>query len=105
MIKNKKILHLTDGDLEELIKMYYSGAALSDIKEKYSLQGNITNLPLLFPSKSVDKNCVYCVQPMQGNYPPRSRSTSELENVHCVICGHKDDFYCTCVKCKKIVKT
>lgn len=101
MLKNKKISHLSDGEVEELIDMYYSGASLSDIKTKFSLQGNITNLTLLFPLKTVNKICVYCNQPMKGRYPSRSRNISELENVHCVNCGHIDEAYCTCSNCTK----
>lgn len=99
--KNKKISHLTDSEVEELIEMYYSGESLSNIKTKFSLQGNITNLPLLFPLKTVNKICIYCNQPMKGRYPSRSKNISELENIHCINCKHIDEVHCTCVNCTK----
>lgn len=97
--KDVRLNHLTDEQIEELIKKYYNGVKTNKLIEEYEIDIASNSLYTIFPPEVCnDKICPNCnvalVRKRVGKTSFRYGSTAS-----CPICGHEDTFYCKCKKC------
>jgi hypothetical protein len=95
--------HLTEQEINELIRKYYGHIRIQDLLEEYSLSVNPGQLLRLFPPKETKTLCPYCGVNMLRYFESRGHSSYEDGKIVCPNCNHNDNsFYCRCHNCKEV---
>ncbi|MCD8435928.1 hypothetical protein LNJ03_11560 [Tenacibaculum dicentrarchi] len=99
---NKKLSHLSEKEVQELIKRYYDKEKVSDLISNYKLDLTPSQLVKHFPPEILDSKCIYCdinlIKPRVSK-----GSTSWKKNLEfCPDCGHENEGICSCENCKNI---
>lgn len=99
----KDLKHLSDTEIETLMKRYYGGEAVSNLIKEYQLSVRTAELYQLFPPEVCeDEMCEYCDEYLVRNRVSKTASTwmrSDFE-MYCPICGHRPFAqHCRCNSC------
>ncbi|MGR5915371.1 hypothetical protein ACT7DA_30890 [Bacillus pacificus] len=100
---DKRLEHLSQEQIIDLMKKYYDGEKVANILEEYEIKISASQLYSIFPPVATEEKCVYCASVMVQ--PWESKSWSTYINSHkkyCIKCGHEDSQYCYCTYCKEI---
>ncbi|PGS64061.1 hypothetical protein [Bacillus thuringiensis] len=100
---DKRLEHLSQEQIIDLMKKYYDGEKVANILEEYEIKISASQLYSIFPPVATEEECVYCGSVMVQ--PWESKSWSTYINSHkkyCIKCGHEDSQYCYCTHCKEI---
>lgn len=93
--------HLTEAEINELIKRYYGHERIKDLLEEYNLSVSPGQLLQLFPPKETQFVCPYCEINMLQHFESRGHSTYDDGKIVCPVCNHdKDRFHCRCKNCQ-----
>ncbi|MBV4429686.1 hypothetical protein [Clostridium tyrobutyricum] len=108
-MKNDKLKHLTDIQIQKLMDRYYNNEKTSDLIKEYNIDVNSSRLYTLFsPLICEDKICPNCNIPLVIDRQSRSSSSYSFNNkaAYCPKCNHKDSPSCNCPSCseKKRIK-
>jgi len=96
-----KLSHLTEGEIEELIKRYYGGEKNNLLINEYDIDiKNSSFLIKTFPPRThFDILCPFC-NIFMTSYR-KSKSSYSIETIFCKECQHElDNTYCSCTICK-----
>ena len=96
-----KLSHLTEGEIEELIKRYYGGEKNNLLINEYDIDiKNSSFLIKTFPPRThFDILCPFC-NIFMTSYR-KSKSSYSIETIFCKECQHElDNDYCSCRICK-----
>lgn len=97
---NKNLKHLSNEQILEVIKKYYSDEKIQDILDEYKISTTPSTLIKTFPTKFVDEKCEKCGCQLVVKFKSKS-SMYEKEKVNCLQCGHdKNKRFCNCRLCK-----
>jgi|SRR6185437_2430631 len=91
--------HLTDNQVDELIKKYYAGEKISNLLKEYNIDSKKKTVVKYFPSKKIDRLCQYCNVNLYQEYKTRDSYYTPLPR--CNECGHVESNNCKCSNCKK----
>jgi len=96
-----KLSHLSQDEIETLMKRYYSGEKVKELIDEYDLDISASLLYKSFPkSKKEGELCDYCDITLE--YEAHSRSSWRSNLAMCPNCGHYNSEFCTCEKCQEI---
>jgi hypothetical protein len=96
---NDKIAHLTPEEIDEVIKLYYSGKKVSEIAEAFNIRLSHNELSsLLPPIVVIEEECPYCSLPLWKDRS--SRSWSIEKDPYCPNCMHTASPHCNCINCR-----
>lgn len=95
---NKKLEHLCDEDIQELIRRYYCNENISLLLNEYRIEVHPSQLVTLFPQKITNKICPYCEINLRIKYS--SRPYSDTNEPYCPSCQHRE-WYCLCKNCRR----
>ena len=95
-----KLSHLTNEEIENVIKQYYNGVKNSILINKYNIDISSSLLVKTFPPKiHFDKVCLLCNVPMLSYR--KSKSSDSTETIFCRECKHElNSSCCPCKVCK-----
>jgi len=99
----EKLSHLTQEQIEELMKRYYNNEKNDLLIEEYNIDIRNSLLSKTFPLKE-HKNivCPFCDIPMLSYRESKSTSSWHKEEIFCQECSHKHNIsFCNCLNCKK----
>ncbi|CAA6817099.1 MAG: Unknown protein [uncultured Sulfurovum sp.] len=102
-MKNKyqdKLVHLTENEIEDLIKRYYDGEKNEVLIDEYNIDIRSALLVKTFPPKvHLDRLCPFCNITMFSYR--ESKSSFSKETIFCKECKHElNSSYCPCIRCK-----
>lgn len=99
----EKLIHLSEDQIEELIKRYYDGEKNDLLIEEYKIDIRSSLLVKTFPMKTYnDVACPYCHIPMVSYRESKSSYSMGNPKIFCKACQHKNnDYYCRCINCEK----
>lgn len=96
---DKRLSHLNEKQIKELIKRYYAGEMVKKLIEEYNIEFSTSGLFKLFPPVVVeDRICPCCHVNMVQDAKSRT-SYSLKEIIYCPICKHEYKTNCTCDRC------
>lgn len=99
---DKRIAHLTEEQIVDLMKKYYEGEKVANILEEYKIKISVSQLYSLFPPIITDEECVHCESTMVKPWESKSWSSFVNENrMFCIKCGHENTRYCRCTYCEE----
>lgn len=110
---NKKLEHLTEEQIEEVITMYKDKSIrLSNIISKYNIDVKPSGLLSILPPIKTDEVCAICGAYLYQKLKPRTGYASDSQkDKFCLECGHWvyaksiwETKKCTCEGCKAIAK-
>ena len=110
---NRKLEHLTEEQIEEVITMYKDKSIrLSNIISKYNIDVKPSGLLSILPPIKTDKVCAICGAYLYQKIKPRTGYASDSQkDKFCLECGHWvyaksiwETKKCTCEGCKAIAK-
>lgn len=110
---NRKLEHLTEEQIEEVITMYKDKSIrLSNIISKYNIDVKPSGLLSILPPIKTDEVCAICGAYLYQKLKPRTGYASDSQNdKFCLECGHWvyaksiwETKKCTCEGCKAIAK-
>lgn len=110
---NRKLEHLTEEQIEEVITMYKDKSIrLSNIISKYNIDVKPSGLLSILPPIKTDEVCAICVAYLYQKLKPRTGYASDSQkDKFCLECGHWvyaksiwETKKCTCEGCKAIAK-
>lgn len=97
---DKRLSHLNDEQIDELIKRYHSGETVSKLIEEYNIECSPAGLYKLFPPIIIkDSKCPCCHVNMVRD--PVARTGYISNKVYCPICKHEYSASCKCEKCSE----
>lgn len=95
--------HLSNEDIQKLMKEYYAGENVAQLIKKYHLQVSPNKLYTLFPPEVFNEyRCEYCDAPLVMNRTSKTwqNRLKEKSKLYCPVCGHRPfDSQCDCVHC------
>ena len=96
----EKLSHLTDEEVEDLIKRYYDGERNNVLIDEYNIDIRSALLVKTFPlKKHFDKSCPFCNITMFSYR--ESKSSYSKETIFCKECKHElHSSCCPCKRCK-----
>ncbi|MCZ6903261.1 MAG: hypothetical protein O7C59_09290 [Rickettsia endosymbiont of Ixodes persulcatus] len=104
----KDLSHLTQKQLEDLIKHYYDNEKVDDLLKEFNINVSPNTLVSLFPLITHHELfCKYCqntnlvIKLKSRNYKYYGETGFDL---FCPIYAHKDNSSCSCDNCKKAIK-
>ncbi len=103
---DKKIAHLTERQINEVMEKYYGGEKAKDIIKEYGIDIPISKLYTVFPPlKCENEICEYCghvmYQERQSKTSINSHYTWNKPKKYCLNCGHEIDSFCGCEQCQR----
>lgn len=110
---NRKLEHLTEEQIEEVITMYKDKSIrLSNIISKYNIDVKPSGLLSILPPIKTDEVCAICEAYLYQKLKPRTGYASDSQkDKFCLECGHWvyaksiwETKKCTCEGCKAIAK-
>lgn len=110
---NRKLEHLTEEQIEEVITMYKDKSIrLSNIISKYNIDVKPSGLLSILPPIKTDEVCAICGAYLYQKLKPRTGYASDSQkDKFCLECGHWvyaksiwETKKCTCEGCKAIAK-
>ena len=110
---NRKLEHLTEEQIEEVITMYKDKSIrLSNIISKYNIDVKPSGLLSILPPIKTDEVCAICGANLYQKLKPRTGYASDSQkDKFCLECGHWvyaksiwETKKCTCEGCKAIAK-
>lgn len=110
---NRKLEHLTEEQIEEVITMYKDKSIrLSNIISKYNIDVKPSGLLSILPPIKTDEVCAICGLDLYQKLKPRTGYASDSQkDKFCLECGHWvyaksiwETKKCTCEGCKAIAK-
>lgn len=110
---NRKLEHLTEEQIEEVITMYKDKSIrLSNIISKYNIDVKLSGLLSILPPIKTDEVCAICGAYLYQKLKPRTGYASDSQkDKFCLECGHWvyaksiwETKKCTCEGCKAIAK-
>lgn len=100
-VKPNQISHLSDDEIEKLIKDYYDGVKIKDIIEIYKIDCQPSSFRKILPAIETEQVCLYCNHKLQIQYLSRDYSSFNTELI-CPECGHEpENEYCPCNTCRE----
>jgi hypothetical protein len=100
MEKHEKLKHLTDQQVNELMKRYYdNNERVADLIEEFGINISPSNLYHLFPPEMQEEQCPYCSVPLIKKRESRSSYSYSTQYAQCPKCKHQDTPYCSCQAC------
>ena len=103
---DKRLKHIPNDSIVELIKKYYEGIKVSDLLEEYKINTNPSQLYTLFPPLKLEDKCKICNShsiyyfKSKTSYSYSSFSDKlNTTNTECGVCGHKENRFCNCEFC------
>lgn len=98
---DKRISHLTNEQIVNLMERYYEGEKVSKILEEYKIRINVSQLYSIFPPIITNDTCIHCNSDMLKSWSSKSRATLTNEDTsYCINCNHKNSKYCNCDYCE-----
>ena len=98
-IKSEKISHLSNDEIEQLIKDYYNNCKIKDIIETYKIDCQPSSFRKILPTIETVELCHYCKHTLQIQYLPRNYSLNNTRLI-CPECGHEpENEHCRCNTC------
>ena len=99
-VKPNQVSHLSDDEIEKLIKDYYDGVKIKDIIEIYKIDCQPSSFRKILPAIETEQVCLYCNHKLQIQYLSRNYSSFNTELI-CPECGHEpENEYCPCNTCR-----
>lgn len=99
---DKKLQHLDENQLTEVISAYYNGEKIQDILSTYEIKTTSSGLARIFPPVFTGGTCKKCTEPLLAPLPSRTYSTDiDVRTVYCSDCGHQEIPRCSCTYCKQ----
>ena len=102
---HKKLSHLDENELSELLRRYYDPEkeyTVSQILRDFDIDALPGELVSLLPDTIYDQECPFC-----EGVKFRSKATSRSSNIpnspECPSCGHKNSASCACKHCWQAV--
>lgn len=95
---NKRIAHLSEQQLQDLIDRYYKKEKIADLLKEFNVSAKPSELLKLFPPKQIEEKCPYCSVNLVEKYSSREYSWRK-EYPQCPNCDHTIGGYCRCVNC------
>lgn len=87
---NEKLSHLSEQDVEEMIKMYCDKSIkIQDIIDKYKVDVNVSRFKKILPPIKTDSVCKICQQNLYKKIDGRDHLTKE-KDMFCLNCGHNE---------------
>lgn len=100
---DKRISHLTQEQIVNLMEKYYSGEKVSKILDEYKLKISVSQLYSLFPPVITNEVCIHCESNMVRPWSSKSWSSYVNESKkYCINCDHENTSYCRCNYCEEI---
>ena len=100
-VKPNQVSHLSDDEIEKLIKDYYDGVKIKDIIEIYKIDCQPSSFRKILPAIETEQVCLYCNHKLQIQYLSRNYSSFNTELI-CPECGHEpENEYCPCNTCRE----
>jgi hypothetical protein len=101
---HKKISHLTEMQINELIKRYYNDEKIGTLLDEFNIKARPSELVGLFPPVIYsDEVCIYCDASMISYR--KSRSDNGNPKIICPKCNHINSMQCACEQCRLIRRT
>ncbi|MDO7876969.1 hypothetical protein Q5H93_19640 [Hymenobacter sp. ASUV-10] len=97
---SEKLKHLSQNEIENLIKEYYAGESIAALISRYNIDVLPSQLVKAFPPKILPQVCGYCGGQVVEAYS--SKSSRYANPVFCIRCDHKLQGYCNCNGCRQI---
>ena len=97
---NDKLAHLTEIQVEELIKRYYNKEKVKYLIEEYGIDAKPSQLVKLFPPVITEKICPYCNTNLIIKRFSRDNVWDNKFAI-CPSCGHEESDSCHCKNCKE----
>ena len=98
-IVSEKLSHLSQAQVNELIRRYYSNEKIADLIKEYAIKVQPSQLVKEFPANIHEIICEYCSHNMVSYYQSKNSHPSESEP-KCPNCGHIDSDSCYCKNCR-----
>lgn len=101
-ILEEKLSHLSETQINLLIKRYYKGEKIVGLLKEFQIQCQPGKFHKYLPYViNQNKKCPSCNSQMANKLEPRS-GLSQIETIsQCTECNHRDVQYCNCDYCKK----
>jgi len=99
---NDKLSHLSEKQIQELIKRYYDREKVSDLINEYNLNLQPSQLVKNFPPELTENTCVYCEVNMVKPRVSRDSQLRKKLQEYCPNCGHEEGGFCSCQNCMTI---
>ena len=94
--------HLSEQELEHLMKRYYEKEKVTDLISEYNLQIKRGEITKHFPPEVLEENCCYCNINLIRSRCSREYKWWRNTPGHCPSCGHKDGGSCVCKNCSDL---
>ena len=97
---DKRISHLSESQVMELMERYYRGERVSNLISEYKIDVSPGHLVRLFPPKATDKLCEFCEKKLTIKRLSRYYK-EEYESASCALCKHAvgGKRKCECANC------
>ncbi|MBY7025054.1 hypothetical protein FDC27_09925 [Clostridium botulinum] len=99
---DKRIAHLSEEQIEDLMNKYYSGIKASELVKEYSINISTSMLYKLFPPEvCTDILCPICNIEMVKDRKSKSSYINNGNYEYCIKCDHKNTTTCKCILCEQ----
>ncbi len=101
---HEKLHHLSEQEVEKLVRDYYDGKKVSDLITEFRIDVLPSKLVSLFPPTIHEDNyCPYCDS---ENFVTKavSRNSYSAPSPTCPQCKHEDVYHCRCKNCQAVIK-
>ncbi|MGC1632678.1 MAG: hypothetical protein WA749_11265, partial [Gelidibacter sp.] len=99
---NEKLAHLSEKQIQELIKRYYDKEKVSDLISEYNIKLRPSQLVNHFPPEILEIECTYCNTNLIRPRVSRDQQSWKTIPEYCPNCGHEDGGFCSCKNCKAL---
>lgn len=99
---DKRISHLTEKEIKQMISKYYDGISVKDLKEKYNVTVHNSQFITILPKMITNINCLYCGENMVKDWKAKYGYSDKGDYSYCPQCKHKDIDYCRCRNCEEL---
>ncbi len=69
---DKRIAHVKEEQIVELMQKYYEGEKVSKILDEYKIEISVSQLYSLFPPAITDEKCIHCESSMVKSWESKS---------------------------------
>ena len=103
---DKRIAHLTEQQINEVMEKYYGEGKAKDIVKEYGINIPSSKLYTVFPPLLCEYEiCKYCGHTMYQERQSKTNAKSSCNwykpKKYCLYCGHIIDSYCHCEQCQR----
>jgi len=98
---DKRIAHLSEDQIDDLMKKYYENVKAKDLVNEYNINITASKLYTIFPPlKCENEICDHCGNPMYQERQSKTKYSWSKPKKFCPNCGHTSDSYCNCEHCQ-----